>query len=287
MVPVHFWMDIRWESAKMFMSFLPPHARTALTGVLLAFGLLVATDVAAGDLRPAKAWLDEIPPLPRNWSEVNRTCQAIRGKGAAIHSAYERESNELDAQIDDPGQMSDEQAMAMLMQKGGVQEIQRFAQAQMQMVDTAAGEEVPALMKRKEQTEEGLAVLAREMDDEIRRCLGNLPDCGRDGEGMTAAEAACWQQRKQQVKQCRRDAANGFLASARTPLHEWKADLRIYLNDRESDLLEQETSHRNEYLRAQWKRARIELLEQAADYADLAVGACHTVEGLRLAESDP
>lgn len=268
----------------MLMSFLPTHARTALIGVVLAFGLLVATDAAAGDLRPAKAWLDEIPPLPRNWSEVNRTCRAIREKGAAIHSAYERESNELDAQTDDPGQMSDEQAMAMLMQKGGVQEIQRLAQAQMRMAETVAGEKAPALGERWEQAEKRLAVLARQMNDGIRRCLENLPDCGRDGEGMTAGEAACWQQREQQVKQCRRDAADRFLAAAQTTLHEWKGELRIYLDDRENDLLEQETGHRNEYLRAQWKRARIELLEQAADYADLAAGACRTMEGLRLGQ---
>jgi hypothetical protein len=268
----------------MFMLSLPPHVRIGLTTVVLAFVLLVAADAAAGDLRPAKAWLDEVPPLPRNWSEANRTCRAIGEKGAAIRSAHERETDDLDAQIGDSEEMSDAQAMAMLMQKGGLEEIQRFAQAQMQMMETVTGDRGPALGKRKEQTEQQLALLVREMDEEIHRCTANLTDCGRDGEGMTASEAACWKQQEQLAKQCRRAAADRFLASAHTPLHELKEDLHIYLDSRESDLLEEERAHRNDYLRLQWKRARIELLEQAADYAELMARACRPVERLRLTE---
>jgi hypothetical protein len=269
---------------QMFIWSLPPHVRFAISGVVLALGFLVAAEAAADDLRPAKAWLSDFPATPRSWRAVDRTCREIGKTGAAIRSAYDTEMDELDAQSDNPEEMSDDQAMRMLMQGGGVQELQRFAQAQMQMAETVVDDEAPALMKRKEQAEQRLAVLSRELKDEISRCYENSADCGHDGEGMTAGEAACWRQQREKTKQCRRNAADHFLSSAHAPIHEWREDLRIYLERRESDLLEQEKSHKNEYLRAQWKRARIGLLEQAADYADFAARACRTVEGLRLAE---
>lgn len=253
------------------------------TGIVLTFGFLVtAGGAVADDLRPAKAWLDEIPAPPRTLVEVGGTCSAIRAKGKAIKAAYEKESDSLDAQVDDLEEMDDQQAMAMLMQGGGMQEMQQFAQAQMQMADGLLNEELPALNRRKQHVETRIDELREQLLVDLQCKDAGMTVCERDGEGMTAADVACHERNEQIRKQCRRDAAGNFLQVVQGPLQDWKGELRRYLDAREGDLLEQEAAYRNKNLRGQWKRQRIDLLEQAADYASFAAGVCYSVERLRL-----
>jgi hypothetical protein len=279
---IRYSFSLKELSMQMFRSSSPDRAGIGLrikrSGLVLAFGLLaVASAATADDMRPATAWLGDIPPVPKELSATKKACPEIWAKGEEIRAAYDLESDAFDAQFDDAEEMSEQQAMAMLMQGGGVQEIQQFAQAQLQMGDEMTNE-VPALMKRKELAEKRLAELVREMDDDIRRCRAGLSDCGHHGEGMTAAEIACWDQRGQKARQCWLDAANRYLQAAQAPLRDWKADLHKYLDTRERYLLGQEAAHQNEYLRAQWKRQRIELLEQAAEYANFLAGVCGVAE---------
>ena len=260
------------------------HSLMGSTAIMLALGLLVTGGAIADDLRPAKAWLDDIPATPRTLDEVSHTCSALRAKGKAISAAYEKESASLDAQNDNLDEMSEQQAMAMLMQGGGMQEIQQFAQAQMQMADGLLNEELPALNRRKQQTETRIDELHEQLHADLQCKDAGMTVCERDGEGMTAADIACHERNEQLRKQCRRDAASNFLQVVQGPLQEWKGELRRYLDAREAELLKQEAAHQNEYLREQWKQQRIELLDQAADYASFAADICGRVESLRLGD---
>lgn len=256
-----------------------PRIITALAGAALACGLFLAGNASAADMRPANAWLEEIPAPPQTIAAASKVCPEIRAGKEAIRTAYDRQTDTLDAKTNaNDEEMSSAQAMALLMQGGGLAEMQKFADAQMQMANGEQSEKLLALFKRRDQAQQKLDRLADKRQEDIDGCSGKYESCGHFGEGMTAAEIACWDRREEKVRQCRKEAKNKYLQAAQSVLHEWKGDLRTYLDARESYLQAQEASHQNDYLRSQWTRQRVELLDLAAGYASMAHGVCGVAE---------
>lgn len=250
-----------------------------LAGTALVGSLFLAGSASALDMRSAKAWLDDIPPLPATGAAADRVCPQITAKKEAVQTAYNQQSDALDAQDSDLDQdMGSAQAMAMLMQGGGVAEIEKFANAQLQMVSGEQSVELTALYRGKESTKNRLDQLRKKRRTDMNGCAEKQEECGNFGEGMSAADIACWDRRDAQLKKCQAEATNTYLQAAQAALDDWQGDLRIYLDSRESFLQKQEASHKNDYMRSQWKRQRVELLDLTTDYAHLAENVCEEVD---------